>query len=147
MKYDQYIVKKRLRALAICGTVNIPWGTILPVVDGFIIYKGQHLCAITSQNAKDYFWGYDPENPETEIERQKAVAVLLATAPQENGDVLADPANSWSRYGHLEQIPGAWTWVWFKDMEDLPQTMAEYLLDCIHKKKQPAGSTPANNGR
>jgi len=139
MNYDQYIVKKRMRTRAICGPVNIPWGTILPVVDGFIQYKGHGLCATTSQNTKDHFWGYDPKNPEVEIARQVAVAALLETAPPGSGDALANPTNPWSHYGHLEQIPGAWAWVWSKELEDLPQTMAEYLLDCIHREKPPMG--------
>lgn len=139
MEYGQYIVKKRMRENGITGRVNIPWGTILPVVDGFIQHNGQAVCATTSENAKRYFWGYDPENPEAEIERQKAVAALLETAPDESGDALADPSNPWSRYGHLEQIPGAWMWVWSKDLEDLPRSAADYLLDCIRNRKRPAG--------
>lgn len=139
MKYDQYIVKKRMRTLAICGPVNIPWGTILPVADGFIQHNGQSVCATTSENAKKFFWGYDPKNPEAEIARQAAVAALMENAPPESGDALADPANPWSRYGRLEEIPGAWMWVWSKDLEDLPQATADHLLDCIRREKRPMG--------
>lgn len=139
MKYDQYIVKKRMRETGLCGPVNIPWGTILPVVDGFIQHNGRAVCFATSENAKRYFWGYDPANPEAEIERQKAVAALLETAPADSGDALADPSNPWTKYGHLEQIPGAWMWIWSKDLEDLSRSAAEYLLDCIRKNERPVG--------
>ncbi|MEG1578158.1 MAG: hypothetical protein RR336_05270, partial [Oscillospiraceae bacterium] len=76
MIYTRYITKKRMRLNAICGAVNLPWGTILPVVDGFIVRGADRICAEKSQNAKDYFWGYAEEHPEEEIERQQLAAEL-----------------------------------------------------------------------
>lgn len=131
MKYDLYITKKRMRVRAACGLqVNIPWGTILPVDGDFIVYKDNRLCAVKSQNAKDYFWGYDQDNPQAEIERQEAAAALMETAPKDSGDALASPFSPWRKYGHLEQIPGGWLWVWDDAVEDLPKCQLERLLAC-----------------
>ncbi|MEG2420642.1 MAG: hypothetical protein RSB55_03760 [Oscillospiraceae bacterium] len=138
MEYGQYIVKRRMRAKAICEKVNIPWGTILPAADGFIWYHDKHLCAVGSQNAKAYFWGYDPADPETEIERQKAAEQLMDTAPKDSGDALASRGNPWNRYGSLDQVPGGWRWVWNEEtVENLPYCQLSHLLDCTRTGKAP----------
>ena len=137
MQYQQYITKKRTRVDGICGRVHIPWGTILPVEGGFITYKGRPLCAVRSKTARDHLWGYDPQNPEAEIKRQEAVALLLATAPKDTGDALAAPGNPWNKYGHLEQTPEAWVWVWDPTVEDLPLATVERLLSCTRSGTKP----------
>lgn len=137
MEYAEYITKKRMRAAAICGLVNIPWGTVLPVEGEYITYKGLPLCAVHSQNSKEYFWGYDRSNPQPEIDRQKAAADLLATAPKEDGDSLASPFSPWKKYGHLEQIPGSWLWTWDDCVADLPKAQLDHLLACTRSGASP----------
>ena len=51
MQYENYLARKRARFEGICGHVNIPYGTALTVQGGFIMWKGQQVCGITSQNA------------------------------------------------------------------------------------------------
>ena len=51
MQYKNYLARKRARFEGICGHVNIPYGTALTVQDGFIMWKGQQVCGITSQIA------------------------------------------------------------------------------------------------
>lgn len=127
-----------MRGQAACGLqVNIPWGTILPVDGDFIIYKGNRLCAVTSQNAKEFFWGYDQNQPQEEIERQQTAAALIEVAPMDSGDALASPFSPWRKYGHLEQIPGAWLWVWDATVADLPKCQLDHLLSCVR-----SGDTP-----
>lgn len=137
MEYAEYITKKRMRAAAICGPVNIPWGTVLPVEGEYITYKGLPLCAVHSQNSKEYFWGYDRSNPQPEIDRQKAAADLLATAPKEDGNSLASPFSPWKKYGHLDQIPGAWAWTWDDCVADLPKAQLDHLLACTRSGGSP----------
>lgn len=138
MKYDKYITKKRMKTLGICGHVNIPWGTVLDVHDDFILHQGNRLCAVTSANAKKYFWGYDAANPEKEIARQKIVFNLLNSAPMDNGNELSDPLNPWRRFGELQQmINGNWLWVWNESIKDLPQEIASHLLSCAEKGTSP----------
>lgn len=51
----RYIVTKRFKKKAICGAVNLPYGTVCEEVDGYLTEGGRRLCANTSQNAYDYF--------------------------------------------------------------------------------------------
>ena len=56
MEYGRYIARKRARFKSATGVqVNIPWGAVLEVEDGFLFWNGVPLCAPTSQNAYDYF--------------------------------------------------------------------------------------------
>ena len=52
----RYIVTRRFRGRAICGAVNMPYGTTCETQDGYLILDdGRLLCAVTSQNAYDHF--------------------------------------------------------------------------------------------
>ena len=52
----RYIVTRRFRGRAICGAVNLPYGTACETQDGYLMLEdGRRLCAVTSQNAYDYF--------------------------------------------------------------------------------------------
>ena len=52
----RYIVTRRFRCNAICGPVNLPYGTTCEEHDGILVLEdGRKLCADTSQNAYDYF--------------------------------------------------------------------------------------------
>ncbi len=136
MIYTKYITKKRMRLNAICGAVNLPWGTILPVVDGFIVRGSDRICAAKSQNAKDFFWGYADDNPEEEIERQMLAAELLKLAPQEDKQALFESNNPWRKYGRLEQIPAGFEWVWnIEFVEGLPMAELEGLIAKIGSKR------------
>ena len=50
-----YIVRRRARFLSICGPVNLPYGTEVSSDGAFLTVNGEKLCAITSQNAYDFF--------------------------------------------------------------------------------------------
>lgn len=52
----RYIVTRRFRGNAICGEVNLPYGTTCEEHDGILVLEdGRKLCANTSQNAYDHF--------------------------------------------------------------------------------------------
>lgn len=51
-----YITHKRFKNKAICGSVNLPFGTIVTERNGFLCtLDGRKLCAATSENAHQYF--------------------------------------------------------------------------------------------
>ena len=56
----RYIARKRARFTAICGPVNIPYGTAVGVRDGLLsLGPDQPLCDPASQNGEDYFCAGD----------------------------------------------------------------------------------------
>jgi len=55
MPQNNYIARKRARFKAICGQVNIPYGTAVVNHGGFLIWNDLPLCAVTSQNTYDFF--------------------------------------------------------------------------------------------
>ena len=57
-----YIVRKRARFVSINGPVNLPYGTPVDAVDGFLVHKGRPLCAVTSESAHRYFARNDDGN-------------------------------------------------------------------------------------
>ena len=50
-----YVCFRRFRGNAICGNVNIPYGTRLPVVNYILRMDGEMICTVRSQNSHDYF--------------------------------------------------------------------------------------------
>lgn len=77
MQYKNYLARKRARFEGICGHVNIPYGTALTVQDGFIMWKGQQVCGITSQNAYDYFTQNDDGRGKERGELVSSILLLL----------------------------------------------------------------------
>lgn len=55
MEYNRYIARERAKLEAICGHVNIPYGTALINQGGFLIWNGKQICGVNSQNAFDFF--------------------------------------------------------------------------------------------
>ena len=51
----KYICFKRFKANAICGEVNISYGTVLEAENDIIYFNKKPVCYVTSQNAYDYF--------------------------------------------------------------------------------------------
>ena len=75
MERIPYIAARRARFLAIGGPVNIPYGTALEAVDGFLERDGLRLCAVTSENAHQYFSRNDDGNG---LERGKLSAAIVS---------------------------------------------------------------------
>ena len=51
MEHNSYIARRRAKFSGIGGIpVNIPYGTALEVREGFILFDGRPVCAVTSQN-------------------------------------------------------------------------------------------------
>ena len=48
MEYKTYVCRKRARFKAICGQVNIPYGTTLNGQGGFLILNDLPVCSATS---------------------------------------------------------------------------------------------------
>ena len=125
-----YVVRRRARFLAICGPVNLPYGTVVSSDGAFLSINDQKLCSVTSQNAFDFFSRNDDGRG---MERGKLVEEITSrlekrdARPQARGDSLwADAvANRLRRQDHAD------FWVWGQafyqaDIQDL-----EHILKLI----------------
>lgn len=130
MRYEKYITKRRMKTRAICGDINIPHGTICEVSGGFIYHGTEKICAVKSQQAKDYFWGYDAENPVGEIRRQETALQLWNMAPSDSVENLITPGNQWRQYGQLVSLGGnRYRWQWVESVLDLPELALKAMIN------------------
>ena len=83
MEYKIYICRKRAKFKAICGQVNIRYGTILNCQGGFLILNDLPVCSVTSQNAYDYF---SQDDDGQGLERGGLVAAILARLEKRDAD-------------------------------------------------------------
>ena len=73
---SQYVCAKRFKGKALCGEVNIPYGTKVDVCDSLILHKGKPVCYTTSQNAYDFFACNDDGNG---LDRGKLTQEIVKT--------------------------------------------------------------------
>lgn len=125
MERVQYIAARRARFNAIGGPVNIPYGTTVEAVDGFLERDGLRLCAATAESAHKYFARNDDGNG---LERGQLTASIIARLSerdpkdkegkihQSRWDKLwADPmACRYRRADHAD------FWVWSHDFFEAP---------------------------
>lgn len=86
MERVQYITARRARFGAIGGPVNIPYGTAVEDVDGFLERDGLRLCAVTSESAHKYFARDSDGNG---LERGQLTASIIAVVSKQ-GKAHAD---------------------------------------------------------
>lgn len=99
MSHKNYLVRKRCRIDAICGPVNLPYGTLVVCEDGFISTKdGKMLCYAESQNARDYFSHNDD-----------GMGAIRGHLVQSILDALGMPSPTQSAYEKRNQL---WAKVW-----------------------------------
>ena len=85
MEYKIYICRKRAKFKAICGQVNIRYGTILNCQGGFLILNDLPVCSVTSQNAYDFFTQNDDGMGEERGELlNRITATLMKQTPGHN---------------------------------------------------------------
>lgn len=87
--YKKYIVTNRFRGKAICGNINLPYGTECDVVDlgknekAIVCSKGV-ICYVTSQTAYDYFSQNDDGNGEKRGQLVKCITKCLSNKNDKN---------------------------------------------------------------
>lgn len=119
MERVQYIAARRARFNAIGGPVNIPYGTTVEAVDGFLERDGLRLCAVTSESAHKYFARDSDGNG---LERGQLTASIIATVSKRDkahktrwAKLWADPlACRYQRADHAD------FWVWSHDFFEAP---------------------------
>lgn len=107
-----YICFNRFKQNALCGEVNIPYGTKLDETNSIISYSGNPICYTTSQNAYDYFARDDDGKG---LERGKLTAEIIKLL---NNRKDGKYQNRWDRiWGDLSLLkykrpehPDHWLW-------------------------------------
>ena len=106
-----YIVRRRARFLAICGPVNLPYGTEVSSDGAFLTVNGEKLCSITSQNAYDYF---SRDDDGMGRERGKLVKDIRRTLERRDAKHQARWDKLWADVGanRLRRADHKDFWVW-----------------------------------
>lgn len=75
MTGSRYITRRRARFNAICGPVNIPYGTELRREGEYLLMDGSPICIVTSKNSHAFF---TPDDDGDGIERGKLAGAILS---------------------------------------------------------------------
>lgn len=119
MEYKIYICRKRAKFKAICGQVNIRYGTILNCQGGFLVLNDLPVCSVTSQNAYDFFSQNDDGMGR---ERGDLVGRILSRLQKRDSGYQARWNNVWAdarcqKYKRPEQEDH---WIWNHDFYNGP---------------------------
>lgn len=119
MEHKTYIARKRARFDAVCGPVNIPYGTPLQVEGDFLCLDGKPLCYPESQTSLDFFSQNDDGNG---LQRGKLVGAILSRLEKRDSNhqkrwnkVWADPLCQRYRRAEHEDY-----WIWNPDFFSAP---------------------------
>ena len=106
-----YIVRRRARFLAICGPVNLPYGTEVSSDGAFLTVNGEKLCSITSQNAYDFFSRNDDGRG---LERGRLVEEITSRMEKRDAKHQARWDKLWADAGanRLRRADHKDFWVW-----------------------------------
>ena len=107
----RYIVTRRFRCNAICGQVNLPYGTEVTSDGAFLTVNGEKLCSITSQNAYDFFSRNDDGHG---LERGKLVHDIRSTLERRDAKYQSRWDRLWADEGanKLRSTEHEDYWLW-----------------------------------
>lgn len=130
MEHTRYIARKRARFQGISGLVNLPFGTLLEARDGLLFYNGQPMCAVTGQNAHDYFSQDDDGQGRA---RGRLVAAIVARLEKRDAGYQARWDKVWAapvcqRYRRPEHED---FWLWNHDFYNAPVDDLQRIADLI----------------
>lgn len=128
MTYRHYIVKKRAKFNAICGQINLSYGTHLEAKDGFIRLGGKPVCSVMSQRAYDFFAQNDDENGEKRGNLTTFIVNRLAKRDQ-NHQKRWDKIQEDETCQQYRRSDHADYWLWSYDFYNAP------IQDLQHIKK------------
>ena len=127
----RYIVTRRFRGRAICGAVNLPYGTTCEEHDGILVLEdGRKLCADTSQNAYDYFSRDDDGNGQ---ERGRLVQNIRRTLERQDAKRQTRWDALWADEvaNRLRRKDSPDFWIWSFDFYNADITELKHIANLI----------------
>ena len=128
-----YIVTKRFKGQAIVNEVNLPYGTKLQSVIGYIIHNNMPICSIYSQNAYDYFARNDDNNG---LERGKLTQEIRKCLEKRDINYLSRWNKVWEdkqcqKYKRTEYED---YWLWNYEFYNAPIEDLRYIANLVGAK-------------
>lgn len=134
-----YIVKKRARFKAICGDVNLCFGTRVEAHDNIIFTDdGKPLCGVFSQNAMDYFANDDDNMGIVRGKLIEAITKLLRVTSMSTANAVRDRwqivwsdaiCQKFRRKDHAD------FWVWNHEFFNASIPDLKYILNLLGGRK------------
>ena len=126
----RYIVTNRFKGQAICGAVNLPYGTACETRDGYLVLEGgRRLCAVTSQHA---YYHFSRDDDGLGKERGKLVQDIRRTLERRDAKHQTRWDKLWADAGanRLRRADHDDFWVWNHDFynADVPELRRIRLL-------------------
>lgn len=128
---ERYITRRRARFNGIGGQVNIPYGTVLEVQDGFLMWQGKRLCAVTSQNAHDYF-----VSDHDGLGRERGALICAILTKLERRDTLYQARwdNLWDDLLARRYCQGGDHWLWRHTFYSAPLEDLRHIAGLVGAK-------------
>ena len=136
--YQNYIVKKRAKFDSISGPVNLPYGSRVKVIDGFLCdLRGDKICSVTSQNAYDYFAQDDDHMGVIRGGLIDDIFKIIKASPSDEDKKLNERLKKWEiiwkdpvclKYKRPEYED---FWVWNFEFFNAPISDLKYILNII----------------
>lgn len=134
-EYHSYIVTTKFTHKAICGDITLPVGTVLFASNGFILCPQGRICAVTSQNAYDFFaQNDDGKGKERGILIHDILRRLKKLKKQKERDEII-----WNKIWNdalclkYKRIEYADHWLWNYDFYNAPIKDLKYIQKLVMK--------------
>lgn len=135
--YNQYIVTKRFKELGFCGSLNLPFGTKCFTSDQAICCDKGIICAVTSQNAFDYFTQNDDGRG---IKRRKLIQSIFDALSRTKQD-LDSYNRKWDKVWNnsiclkYKQKEYEDHWLWNYDFYNAEIIDLQYIAKLVNAKE------------
>lgn len=128
-----YITIKRTRFESISGPINLPYGTEVNNEGGFLALDTAPICAVTSQNAYDYFARNDDGKG---LERGRLTQAIRAALEKRDKDYQARWDRVWEdklcqKYKRKEHADH---WLWNHDFYNAEIPDLQYIAELVGAK-------------
>ena len=128
-----YITIKRTRFESISGPINLPYGTDVNSTGDFLALDNAPICAVTSQNAYDYFARNDDGKG---LERGRLTQAIRAALEKRDKDYQARWDRVWEdklcqKYKRKEHADH---WLWNHDFYNAEIPDLQYIAELVGAK-------------